>query len=149
MSVNELAERAQIDRVSASRILNGRRRITPDVSVRLGRVFGVNDAFFLDLESAVQLWTAARNYEQHHRRVRPVAAHLVHEESLRETDVASIREMLGGFTATERPSARPSKTYPLRGRPRKHTAARAKKEELKRQVAGPKTFARRRRLRHK
>jgi antitoxin HigA-1 len=60
MQVNTVAERTGIDRVTLSRILNGRRNITPETSVRLGRLFGVNDGFFLDLQTAVGLWHARK-----------------------------------------------------------------------------------------
>ena len=61
LGVSEFAERAGIDRISASRILNGSRSVSPDVSVKLGRLFGVSEGFFLQLQTAVDLWHAIQN----------------------------------------------------------------------------------------
>ena len=58
LGVGDFAERAGIDRITASRILNGSRSISPDVSVKLGRLFKVSDGFFLQLQTAVDLWHA-------------------------------------------------------------------------------------------
>jgi addiction module HigA family antidote len=60
MTVNFVAAQADIDRVTLSRILNGHRNVTAETSVKLGHLFGVNDGFFLDLQSAVDLWNAKR-----------------------------------------------------------------------------------------
>ena len=63
LGVGEFAERAGIDRITASRILNASRSISPEVSVKLGRLFGVSDGFFLQLQTAVDLWHAIRKVD--------------------------------------------------------------------------------------
>ena len=60
MTVNELAAASKVDRVTLSRILNGHRQITAETSVKLGRLLGVNEGFFLDLQNAVDVWRASR-----------------------------------------------------------------------------------------
>ena len=57
--MNISAYRLAMDiRVPVSRIqdiLHGRRKITADTSIRLGKYFGVSDAYFLDIQNDIDL----------------------------------------------------------------------------------------------
>lgn len=44
-------------------IVNGKRAVTPDTALRLGRFTGTEPEFWLDLQQAVDLWDALRSKE--------------------------------------------------------------------------------------
>lgn len=57
------------------RLLNGRRSITADTAVRLGRYFGNNPQFWLDLQSQFDIAVVERDRgAEINRRVRPADA---------------------------------------------------------------------------
>lgn len=106
MGVGEFAERAGIDRITASRILNGSRNISPEVSVKLGRLFGVSDGFFLQLQTSVDLWHAIQrvdtNASRHSGRLHASA-------SSAERRSAKARKPASGGRRSSRASARGSR----------------------------------------
>lgn len=55
-------------------ILHDRRKVTADTSIRLGRYFGVNDRYFLDLQSDIDIRNAKPIIEESVMRIRPVVA---------------------------------------------------------------------------
>ena len=62
MSASELARRIEVPVNRITEILNGRRSITGDTALRLGRFFGTSGEFWLNLQKLYEL----RRAEQKH-----------------------------------------------------------------------------------
>ena len=60
MSAAELARRIEIPVNRIIELLNGRRPITGDTALRLGRFFGTSDEFWLNLQALYELRLAER-----------------------------------------------------------------------------------------
>lgn len=54
----EAAERLRISYPRMNEIVNGKRAVTPDTALRLGRFTDTEPEFWLDLQQAVDLWDA-------------------------------------------------------------------------------------------
>jgi antitoxin HigA-1 len=75
LSANRLALDLGVPSGRITDILNGRRSITADTALRLGRYFGNGAQFWLDLQSQHDIAMAEReNGEEIERRVRPAPA---------------------------------------------------------------------------
>lgn len=55
MSATELARRIEVPVNRITELLNGRRPITGDTALRLGRFFGTSDEFWLNLQALYEL----------------------------------------------------------------------------------------------
>jgi antitoxin HigA-1 len=55
-----LAEAVGVSRQSISKLLRERRAVSPEMALRLGRVFGMSAGFWLNLQRNVDPWVAAR-----------------------------------------------------------------------------------------
>ena len=60
MSAAELARRIEVPVNRITEIFNGRRSITTDTALRLGRFFGTSGEFWLNLQKLYELRLAAR-----------------------------------------------------------------------------------------
>lgn len=60
MSAAELARRIEVPPNRITEILNGRRSITGDTALRLGRFFGTSGEFWLNLQKLYELRLAVR-----------------------------------------------------------------------------------------
>lgn len=60
ISQTELAKALGVSRRRVNELINGRRAITPDTAVRLGMFFGNEAAFWMHLQVAWDMHTAAR-----------------------------------------------------------------------------------------
>lgn len=58
LTVVELSKRSGVDRNTLQLILAGTRAVTLPTSMRLARVLGTSDGFFLALQNALDLWRA-------------------------------------------------------------------------------------------
>lgn len=75
LSANRLALDIGVPSGRITDILNGRRSITADTAVRLGRYFGNNARFWLDLQSQYDIAVVERECgEEISSRVRPTSA---------------------------------------------------------------------------
>jgi addiction module HigA family antidote len=63
MAKSKLADHLGISRQSLYAILNEERGLTADMAARLGRAFGNNPVFWLNLQSQHDAWHAARKPE--------------------------------------------------------------------------------------
>lgn len=61
-SAYALAKRINVPTSRIQDILNDRRKITVDTSVRLGRFFGVSDRYFLNLQNDIDIRNAEKNH---------------------------------------------------------------------------------------
>ena len=57
----ELAKRILVTRRRVNEIVKGKRAITPDTAIRLGRLFNVSPDYWLNLQMKIELW------EEQHR----------------------------------------------------------------------------------
>lgn len=54
-------------------ILDGRRHVTAEMSIRLGRLFGVSDEYFLTLQNDIDMRTLRQSLATELEGIRPVA----------------------------------------------------------------------------
>ena len=62
MSAAELARRIEVPTNRITAILNGRRAVTGDTALRLGRFFGTSGEFWLNLQKLYELRLAEREH---------------------------------------------------------------------------------------
>ena len=72
LSVTALAEAAGVSRQSVNELLRERRAVTPEMALRLGKLFGNSPEFWLNLQRNVDLWDAARGLKQEIAHIRPL-----------------------------------------------------------------------------
>ena len=72
LSVTALAESAGVSRQSMNELLRERRALTPEMTLRLGKLFGNSPEFWLNLQRNVDLWDAARGLKREIAHMRPL-----------------------------------------------------------------------------
>lgn len=72
LSVSGLAEALGVSRQSVNELLRGRRGVSPQMALRLGRLFGNSPQFWLHAQQAVDLWDAARDIKKDVARIKPL-----------------------------------------------------------------------------
>jgi len=80
LSVSRLAEAIGVTRQSVIELLRERRGVSPEMALRLGRLFGNSPAFWLNAQRAVDLWDAAQTLGKDVDRIRPLSA-MMNEDS--------------------------------------------------------------------
>ena len=74
LSVSGLAEALGVSRQSVNELLRERRAVSPEMALRLGRLFGNSPEFWLNAQRALDLWQAAETIKQEVARIRPLDA---------------------------------------------------------------------------
>ena len=74
LSVSSLAEALGVSRQSINELLRERRAVSPEMALRLGRLFGNSPEFWLNAQRALDLWQAAETMKQEVARIRPLDA---------------------------------------------------------------------------
>ncbi len=69
-----LAEALGVSRQTANELLRERRAVSPEMALRLSRLFGNTPEFWLNAQRAVDLWEAARNNKEKIERIKPLTA---------------------------------------------------------------------------
>lgn len=72
LSVAGLAEAAGVSRQSVNELLRGRRAISPEMALRLARLFGNSPEFWLSAQHAVDLWDARQALKIEVERIKPL-----------------------------------------------------------------------------
>lgn len=72
LTVAGLAEAIGVSRQSINELLRGRRAVSPEMALRLGRLFGNTPEFWLNAQRAVDLWDAAQAIKDDVARIRPL-----------------------------------------------------------------------------
>lgn len=72
LTVTALAEAIGVSRQSVNELLRGRRGVSPEMALRLGRLFGNTPEFWLNAQRAVDLWDAAQAIEDEVKRIQPL-----------------------------------------------------------------------------
>jgi addiction module HigA family antidote len=74
LTVAGLAEAVGVSRQSINELLRERRAVSPDMALRLARLFGNSPEFWLNAQRAVDLWDAAQVIKKDVARIRPLSA---------------------------------------------------------------------------
>lgn len=74
LTVSGLAEAIGVSRQSINELLRERRAVSPEMALRLSRLFGNSPEFWLNAQTAVDLWEASKAIRNDVRRIRPLSA---------------------------------------------------------------------------
>jgi len=74
LTVAGLAEAVGVSRQSINELLRERRAVSPDMALRLARLFGNTPEFWLNAQRAGDLWDAARVIKKDLARIKPLSA---------------------------------------------------------------------------
>jgi antitoxin HigA-1 len=72
LSVLQLAEAVGVSRQSINELLRGRLAVSPEMSLRLAKLFGNSPEFWLNAQRAVDLWDAAEAIKDDVARIKPL-----------------------------------------------------------------------------
>ncbi len=72
LTVSGLAEALGVSRQTINELLRGRRAVSPEMALRLSRLFGNSPEFWLNAQRAVDLWDAARAIKTQVERIKPL-----------------------------------------------------------------------------
>jgi antitoxin HigA-1 len=72
LTVAGLAEAVGVSRQSINELLRGRRAVSPEMALRLARLFGNSPEFWLNAQRTVDLWDAARAVKRDVDRIKPL-----------------------------------------------------------------------------
>jgi len=73
LTVASLAEAAGVSRQTMNELLRERRAVSPEMALRLGKLFGQTPDFWLNLQRQVDLWDAAQMLKRELALIRPLA----------------------------------------------------------------------------
>lgn len=71
LTQSQLAEWIGVERRRINEIVSGKREITPDTAIRLGRYFGVSPQFWMNLQVRYNLWHAQAERSKEYSRIKP------------------------------------------------------------------------------
>ncbi len=74
LSVTRLAESLGVSRQSVNELLRERRAVSPEMALRLGRLFDNSPEFWLNAQRALDLWNAAQSVSDEVARIKPLHA---------------------------------------------------------------------------
>lgn len=72
LTVSGLAEALGVSRQTVNELLRGRRAVSPEMALRLSRLFGNTAEFWLNAQRAVDLWDAAQAIRAEVKRIKPL-----------------------------------------------------------------------------
>lgn len=73
LTASGLAEAIGVSRQSINELLRERRSVSPQMALRLARLFGNSPEFWLNAQRAVDLWNATKAIKNDVSRIRPLA----------------------------------------------------------------------------
>jgi antitoxin HigA-1 len=74
LTVAGLADALGVSRQTVNELLRGRRALSPEMALRLSRLFGNTAEFWLNAQRAVDLWDAAQAIKSDIDRIKPLSA---------------------------------------------------------------------------
>ena len=74
LTVSGFAKSLRVSRQTVNELLRERRAISPDMALRLSRLFGNSPEFWLNAQRAVDLWEANRNIKSTIDHISPLTA---------------------------------------------------------------------------
>ena len=72
LTISGLAEALGVSRQTMNELLRGRRGVSPEMALRLSRLFGDSAEFWLNAQRAVDLWDAAQAIKTEVQRIKPL-----------------------------------------------------------------------------
>ena len=72
LTVAGLGEAVGVARQSINELLRGRRAVSPEMALRLSRLFGNSPKFWLNAQRAVDLWDAGQAIKDEMARIKPL-----------------------------------------------------------------------------
>jgi addiction module HigA family antidote len=72
--VSRFAKLLGVSRQTVNELIRERRAVSPDMALRLARLFGNTAEFWLNAQRAVDLWEAARANKKKLERINPLSA---------------------------------------------------------------------------
>ena len=73
LTVSSLVEAIRVSRQSVNELLRERRGVSPEMALRLARLFGNSPEFWLNAQRAVDLWEAAQIIQNYAARIKPLS----------------------------------------------------------------------------
>jgi addiction module HigA family antidote len=74
LTVSGLADALGVSRQTVNELLRERRALSPEMALRLSRLFGNSPEFWLNAQRAVDLWDAAQAIQDDVERIKPLNA---------------------------------------------------------------------------
>lgn len=74
LTVSSFAKALGVSRQTVNELLRERRAVSPEMALRLARLFGNTPEFWLNAQRAVDLWEAERNIKEKIDRITPLDA---------------------------------------------------------------------------
>ena len=74
LTVTSLAEALGVSRQTMNELLRERRAVSPEMALRLSRLFGNSPEFWLNAQRAVDLWDAAKALKAQVKHIKPLKA---------------------------------------------------------------------------
>lgn len=72
LTIATLADALGVSRQTINELLRGRRAVSPEMALRLARLFGNSAEFWLNAQRAVDLWDAAQAIKAEVQRIKPL-----------------------------------------------------------------------------
>jgi addiction module HigA family antidote len=72
LTVAGLADSVGVSRQSVNELLRERRAVSPEMAIRLGRLFGNSPEFWLNAQRSVDLWDATQKLKGKVTRIKPL-----------------------------------------------------------------------------
>ena len=77
LTVSGMAKALGVSRQTVNELLRERRSISPEMALRLARLFGNTPEFWLNAQRAVDLWDATRTVGREIEKISPLRAHMI------------------------------------------------------------------------
>jgi addiction module HigA family antidote len=74
LTVSKLAKALGVSRQTINELLRERRALTPEMALRLARLFGNTPEFWLNAQRAVDLWDAEKALKKSVNQIKPLTA---------------------------------------------------------------------------
>jgi antitoxin HigA-1 len=74
LTVSGFARSLRVSRQTVNDLLRERRAVSPEMALRLSRLFGNSPEFWLNAQRAVDLWEAARSIKKTIHQITPLSA---------------------------------------------------------------------------
>jgi addiction module HigA family antidote len=74
LTVSGFSRALRVSRQTVNELLQERRAVSPEMALRLSRLFGNSPEFWLNAQRAVDLWEAARNIRGTIKHISPLTA---------------------------------------------------------------------------
>jgi antitoxin HigA-1 len=74
LTVSKLARALRVSRQTVNELLRERRAVTPEMALRLARLFGNTPEFWLNAQRAVDLWDAEKILKKSVNQIKPLTA---------------------------------------------------------------------------